>query len=236
METKKQRENPLDIFLFVPNLIGYFRVVAALISFYYMRSDPYTTFFWYMASAGADAIDGYAARYLGQTSRVGALLDMLTDRCGTLCLIMVLGHFYPKWMMLFQMDIFLDITSHWIHMYSQMIKGTTSHKLIDLSEHWLLRVYYSSRTVLFWMCAGNEVFYAALYMLHFTEGPIGLFRILAYVTAPVAVVKAGISGIQLVAALRNVAAFDVEERWTAANAKPTTGIPTTTVVKDAKAE
>lgn len=54
-------------------------------------------------------------------------------------------------------------------------------------------------------------------------------------TVPVAVVKAGISGIQLVAALRNVAAFDVEERWTAANAKIATGIPTT-VVKDAKAE
>lgn len=149
------KENPSDIFLFIPNLIGYFRVIAALISFHYMPTHPWTTFCWYMASALADALDGYAARYLKQTSRVGALLDMLTDRCGTLCLIMILGHFYPRWMVLFQVVNAVDITSHWIHMYSAMLKGTTSHKIIDLSEHPLLRVYYSSRTVLFWMCAGK---------------------------------------------------------------------------------
>ncbi|XP_055338657.1 CDP-diacylglycerol--inositol 3-phosphatidyltransferase-like [Paramacrobiotus metropolitanus] len=213
------KEAPRDIFLFVPNLIGYFRVIAALISFYYMPFSPYLAFWWYMASALADALDGYAARYLKQTSRVGALLDMLTDRCATNCLIMVLGHFYPKWMVLFQSIVALDITSHWIHMYSAMLKGTVSHKIIDLAAHPLLRIYYSSRTVLFWMCAGNEVFYAALYMLHFTSGPgiffgwgPGLFTTLAILCTPVAVVKAGISVIQLIAAMRNVASFDVEER------------------------
>jgi CDP-diacylglycerol--inositol 3-phosphatidyltransferase len=178
------QENPSDVFLFVPNLIGYFRIVAAVISFYFMPTCPKTTFIWYMLSAGADAVDGYAARYLGQCSRVGALLDMLTDRCATVCLIMVLGQFYPKWMVLFQLIVFLDITSHWIHMYSAMLKGTTSHKIIDLSAHPLLRVYYKSRTVLFWMCAGNEVFYVMLYMLHFTEGyflGVPWFRVLVSV-------------------------------------------------------
>lgn len=104
-------------------------------------------------------------------------------------------------------------------MYSAMLKGTTSHKIIDLSAHPLLRIYYNSRTVLFWMCAGNEVFYAALYMLYFTEGPglffgwgPGLFRVLVVLCTPVAAVKAGISVIQLIAAMRNIAAFDVEER------------------------
>jgi hypothetical protein len=35
-------------------------------------------------------------------------------------------------------------------------------------------MYYTSRPVLFFMCAGNEAFYAALYLLHFTEGPTGM--------------------------------------------------------------
>lgn len=96
------KELTSDVFLFIPNLIGYFRVAAALISFHYMPTNPYITFSWYMASALADALDGCAARYLKQTSRVGALLDMLTDRCATMCLIMILGQFYPRWMVLFQ--------------------------------------------------------------------------------------------------------------------------------------
>jgi hypothetical protein len=40
-----------------------------------------------------------------------------------------------------------------------------------------MRIYYTSKPVLFFMCAGNEAFYAALYLLHFTEGPIGMFII-----------------------------------------------------------
>jgi CDP-diacylglycerol--inositol 3-phosphatidyltransferase len=57
------------------------------------------------------------------------------------------------------------------------LQGKTSHKFIDLSENPIMRVYYTSKPILFFMCAGNEAFYAALYLLHFTEGPIGMFII-----------------------------------------------------------
>lgn len=40
-----------------------------------------------------------------------------------------------------------------------------------MSENPIMRVYYTNRKVLFFMCAGNEAFYAALYLLFFTEGP-----------------------------------------------------------------
>lgn len=58
-----------------------------------------------------------------------------------------------------------------------LLQGKTSHKFIDLSENPIMRVYYTSKPILFFMCAGNEAFYAALYLLHFTEGPIGMFII-----------------------------------------------------------
>ena len=35
------------------------------------------------------------------------------------------------------------------------------------------------RKVLFGMCAGNELFYACLYLAHFTTGPLYLFYIVA---------------------------------------------------------
>lgn len=52
-----------------------------------------------------------------------------------------------------------------------MLQGKTSHKFIDMSGNPIMRVYYTNKLVLFAMCAGNEAFYAALYLLHFTEGP-----------------------------------------------------------------
>lgn len=52
------------------------------------------------------------------------------------------------------------------------MQGKTSHKFIDMSGNPIMRLYYTNRIVLFFMCAGNEAFYAGLYLLHFTEGPI----------------------------------------------------------------
>lgn len=53
-----------------------------------------------------------------------------------------------------------------------LLQGKTSHKFIDMSENPIMRLYYTNRIVLFFMCAGNEAFYAGLYLLYFTEGPI----------------------------------------------------------------
>jgi CDP-diacylglycerol--inositol 3-phosphatidyltransferase len=46
------------------------------------------TFSYYLQLSGLlDAVDGHAARLLNQSSKFGAMLDMLTDRCATMCLL-----------------------------------------------------------------------------------------------------------------------------------------------------
>ncbi|KAA8575743.1 hypothetical protein EYC84_004849 [Monilinia fructicola] len=72
------REN---IFLFWPNVIGYFRIVLALVSLYYMPLHPRTCTLLYSISCLLDALDGYAARAFEQSTKFGAVLDMVTDRC-----------------------------------------------------------------------------------------------------------------------------------------------------------
>ena len=49
-----------------------------------------------------DALDGTAARYWNQGTKFGAILDQLTDRAASMCLLMVLGQLYPKYMLVFQ--------------------------------------------------------------------------------------------------------------------------------------
>ncbi|CEQ39768.1 SPOSA6832_01325 [Sporobolomyces salmonicolor] len=70
-----------NIFLFVPNLIGYTRVILGAAALTYMPTHPKFCTVAYCISALLDAVDGQAARALGQTSKFGAILDMVTDRC-----------------------------------------------------------------------------------------------------------------------------------------------------------
>ena len=89
----------------------------------------------YCISCLLDAFDGQAARALGQTSKFGAVLDMVTDRyvcphdiytravyspvssCTTSSLLCYLSSAYPEWTMAFQLLISLDFASHYMHMY-----------------------------------------------------------------------------------------------------------------------
>jgi CDP-diacylglycerol--inositol 3-phosphatidyltransferase len=81
------REPSENVFLFWPNIIGYCRIVLAVASLYYMNLHPRTCSLLYSVSCLLDALDGYAARYLDQSTRFGAVLDMVTDRCTTACLL-----------------------------------------------------------------------------------------------------------------------------------------------------
>ncbi|XP_047695266.1 CDP-diacylglycerol--inositol 3-phosphatidyltransferase isoform X3 [Prionailurus viverrinus] len=137
-----------NIFLFVPNLIGYARIVFAIVSFYFMPCCPLTASSFYLLSGLLDAFDGHAARALNQGTRFGAMLDMLTDRCSTMCLLVNLALLYPRATLLFQLSMSLDVASHWLHLHSSVVRGSESHKMIDLSGNPVLRIYYTSRRVL----------------------------------------------------------------------------------------
>ena len=76
-------------------------------------------------------------------------------------------------------------------------QGKTSHKFMDETSNPFIRIYYTSRPVLFGMCAGNEIFYASLYLLHFTNGPFYIFNITAVLCFPVAIAKLAIALFQV---------------------------------------
>jgi CDP-diacylglycerol--inositol 3-phosphatidyltransferase len=166
-----QTERSENVFLFWPNIIGYWRIVLAIASLYYMNLHPRTCSLLYSVSCLLDALDGYAARYLDQSTRFGAVLDMVTDRCTTACLLVFLSSSFPRWAILFQGLISLDFSSHYIHMFATLAMGgsDTSHKNVDASRSKILNLYYTNRTVLFVCCALNEVFFIALYLLSFSS-------------------------------------------------------------------
>ncbi|KXX73831.1 CDP-diacylglycerol--inositol 3-phosphatidyltransferase [Madurella mycetomatis] len=160
-----------NIFLLWPNIIGYSRIVLAVASLYYMPLHPRTCTLLYSVSCLLDALDGYAARYFEQSTRFGAVLDMVTDRCTTACLLVFLSSAFPRWAILFQGLISLDLASHYMHMYATLAMGgaENSHKNVDKSRSRILSLYYTNKNVLFVACALNEAFFIALYLLSFSS-------------------------------------------------------------------
>ncbi|KAF2143424.1 uncharacterized protein K452DRAFT_307553 [Aplosporella prunicola CBS 121167] len=169
--TVRSDEPEENIFMFIPNQIGYARVVLAVASLYYMPLHPRTCSLLYSVSCLLDALDGLAARHFQQSTKFGAVLDMVTDRCTTACLLVFLASAFPRWSILFQGLISLDLASHYMHMYATLSMGGAgqSHKKIDESRSWVLKMYYSSNKVLFTLCALNELFFIALYLLSFSS-------------------------------------------------------------------
>ena len=95
-----------------------------------MSIHPLTCAILYGVSCILDALDGFYARRYSQSTKFGAVLDMVTDRCTTACLLIFLSSAYPNWAVLFQVLVSLDLASHYMHMYAMMEAGARSHKSV----------------------------------------------------------------------------------------------------------
>ncbi|KAK9235909.1 CDP-alcohol phosphatidyltransferase-domain-containing protein [Lipomyces kononenkoae] len=211
------------IFLFLPNLIGYARVILALGSLAVMRYHPKICTWLYVVSCLLDAFDGAAARKFNQSTKFGAILDMVTDRCTTSCLICFLSSRYPNWAIFFQLLISLDLASHYMHMVAMLGSGQQSHKKVGKERGWFLNLYYTNTRVLFIFCAANELFFVALYLSSFPLKsppylgdvygiPLSYATIMAIVTFPIWLGKQLTNVIQMVQAAQVLAQADVDER------------------------
>ncbi|GJJ12095.1 hypothetical protein Clacol_006336 [Clathrus columnatus] len=181
-----------NVFLFVPNLIGYTRIILAGLSLQFMSYHPRYCTILYGISCLLDAVDGHAARALGQSSKFGAVLDMVTDR--------------------------------------SLVTGSKSHKIVSGDVSKILQFYYDPWK-LFAICAGNEGFFVALYLMKWGFAPIGLkvgfhlpFQLdqwlekltwpgaMAIVTGPICALKNVINLVQLWKASKILVGVDIAER------------------------
>lgn len=162
-----------SVYLYVPNIIGYIRIILLGWSFYVILDNHRLAVILYSTSCLLDAIDGLAARLFNQTSLLGSMLDMLTDRISTMALIMTLGHLYKDYFFILQFLLALDIVSHWLHFFSANIQGKTSHKKFDGETNYLMKLYYENKLVLTLVCAMEQLFYCSLLLYNFEYDPYG---------------------------------------------------------------
>eukprot|EP01023_Acetabularia_acetabulum_P005687 TRINITY_DN12340_c0_g1_i4.p1 TRINITY_DN12340_c0_g1~~TRINITY_DN12340_c0_g1_i4.p1 ORF type:complete len:205 (+),score=21.52 TRINITY_DN12340_c0_g1_i4:219-833(+) len=75
------KESKYRVLLWWPNLIGYFRILLWILSVVVMQTYKIHTVTYGLLwmSFGLDAVDGWIARKLDQTSSFGAFIDVLID-------------------------------------------------------------------------------------------------------------------------------------------------------------
>jgi len=227
MPSSTTATSPEEVLLFIPNLIGYSRVVFTLSSFVIMVCLPH---YWllaitlYVSSFVGDLLDGMAARKFNQCSSFGGLLDMVTDRCSTLGILYVLGGDYavedtrlgiPVFRLTFLFLILLDISSHWCQMQSTAKSGHHKSDQGNEGRNFIVRWYYHYYWFFGYLCVGAEFTYICLYVRQYVDADsiLGVCNTaLLYACLPGCVLKQLVNVVQLCSACYAVAAHDAQQR------------------------
>ncbi|XP_039039209.1 probable CDP-diacylglycerol--inositol 3-phosphatidyltransferase 2, partial [Hibiscus syriacus] len=106
----------LSVYLYIPNIIGYLRILLNCNAFAICFSSKRLFSALYFLSFVCDAVDGWCARKFNQASTFGAVLDMVTDRISTACLLVILSQVYRP-SLVFSSLLAMDIASHWLQIY-----------------------------------------------------------------------------------------------------------------------
>jgi CDP-diacylglycerol--inositol 3-phosphatidyltransferase len=207
------------VFLFVPNIIGYLRLILYLFSFLnHTFGNWQLCISLYAIAFILDEFDGRAARAYNQSSNFGAALDMVADRSATAGLCLILAQLYPNYLLAFIGAIALDISSHYYLIYATGMLGKTSHKdSSEWSTNGLLKLYYGNKTFMDILILGNEVFYILLYLnfyligFSFTFGNLNLdlWQLLIILCLPIYFLKQATNILQLQSAAQEIAKIDL---------------------------
>ncbi|KAG2253559.1 hypothetical protein Bca52824_083695 [Brassica carinata] len=137
---KKERGRPekLSVYLYIPNIVGGCLELCCL-CFAVCFSNKTLFSLLYFFSFCCDAVDGWCARVFNQVSTFGAVLDMVTDRVSTACLLVILSQVYRP-SLVFLSLLALDIASHWLQMYryANLLNMKTASDvcvLYDIEKH-----------------------------------------------------------------------------------------------------
>ncbi|CAB9497073.1 diacylglycerol--inositol 3-phosphatidyltransferase [Seminavis robusta] len=83
--TSTTPRSSLPVFLYIPNLLGYARIVLSFYAMYLSDRFPRQTVVVFTLSGSLDLFDGMLARALNQTSSLGVLVDIAADNIMRTC-------------------------------------------------------------------------------------------------------------------------------------------------------
>ncbi|GAU49994.1 hypothetical protein TSUD_91120 [Trifolium subterraneum] len=164
------RSSKLSVYLYVPNIIGYIRVLLNCLAFSLcLRNKIIFPILYFFRHNLAEFVLPvlYAMLWMAgvlEDSIKCQHLELCWIWISTACLLVVLSQLYRPGLIFLSL-LALDIGSHWFQMYSTFLAGKASHKDVKDSTNWLFRAYYGNRMFMAYCCVSCEVLYLILFYL-----------------------------------------------------------------------
>ena len=157
----------MNVFLYVPNMIGYLRLcllIASALHCFPIESSYDLNIFLkcYFLNFVLDGIDGPAARYFNQCTEFGYAFDMILDRIGSSLLFFKLALEFGLKKSMFGkcastfwlLCMFLDIGSHWLATLAWPKAHKDKKNVSNSASNRVLKWYYGN---LFVICFFSEI-------------------------------------------------------------------------------
>ena len=211
-------ESTPNIFMWIPNILDYLRVIFVIIGFFVGKTHPIMFLFTYFISFSLDLFDGMAARHFDQCSRLGATLDMVIDRVSTAGLLMLISQLIPEYSFFFICLMMLDVGSHWLQTHSALIgknlNTNINHKSLK-EDFFIVKLYYTNKYCLFVVCLFAELFLLLIYWTgyHGANFESKAMNLLLYVSFVIYLFKQYVSVIQMISAAKRIVSVDLEEYY-----------------------
>jgi CDP-diacylglycerol--inositol 3-phosphatidyltransferase len=156
-----------NVYHYWPNRIDYMRLALLILGVSMIDYAPMIGMSWIILSCLLDALDGYLARKLNQSSLLGSALDFAIDRMTLAAITAMLIHIEPAYWLFWVFIVLLDSGSHFMHLYASLPQSQLNHKQVADSEPKLLKQYYSNKAVLFLSCLIHDLFLCVVFIHHY---------------------------------------------------------------------
>jgi CDP-diacylglycerol--inositol 3-phosphatidyltransferase len=171
----------LPVALYIPNLLGYARIILAFAGLHLSQTRPDAAFFVWILSAFLDLFDGLLARALDQCSSLGVLLDIAADNIlRTIVWIGVLAD-DPSYRFIAGIFICLE----WVTMICTQLHATQSGghwKEQRENDPWLLRTVFQNNfrnplgtLVIYGLFAANLCVYGSQHAIIYQNFPFFVY-------------------------------------------------------------
>jgi CDP-diacylglycerol--inositol 3-phosphatidyltransferase len=157
----------ISVYHYWPNRIDYMRFVLLIIGISVSDYSPITCLALIITSCLLDALDGYLARKLNQSSVLGSALDFAIDRMTLATIAILLIHVEPHYWLFWLFVLMLDSGSHFLHLYASLPQSHLNHKDMDATENKFLKQYYENKAILFTSCLVHDLFICVVYVYHY---------------------------------------------------------------------
>lgn len=131
--------------LFLPNVLGYLRMIMAFVGLYYSSEQPtYAVVIW-VVSALLDLLDGPLARFLNQTSQFGVVLDIVADNVLRSCVWVAVSGASSS--TLYKMVACFFLCLEWLTMLSTQLHAASdgAHwKASRAKDPWLVQTFFAN--------------------------------------------------------------------------------------------